>query len=213
MRNVILLTVGLFVLSSNAVAQMVEADLQTGRRWAETKAEGETDGTQLNEVTFAARFNPFVAGLSVGPSFTFAKYRSADLGEGTKASNYELGLEAKYSHALNDVVSPYAKARYVAYSKGTMDIDTDGLRAEANFRTYGAQFGLGAAFALTSSVALTAEAGYGVQMIRVTGGEIKSATDDDGNAIALADGDETLEGSRREDFNSKSFALGLNVTL
>jgi opacity protein-like surface antigen len=207
----IISTLGLLSLSATAQAASFEAELQSGRRWAESKSQGKTNGVQMDEVTAAAHYSP-LSGLSVGPSLTYQRFHTGDLAEGT-ASNYELGLEAKYGYSLTERIMPYAKARWIGYSKGSFDVDTSDSAATINFRTSGAQLGIGAAFGLTPNVMLTAEAGYGVQMLKATGGEVKRVSDSEGNQIALTEDQKGLEGSDAEAFNSKSFVVGLNVNI
>lgn len=205
MRNVLVLT-SLMMSAPQVLAAPVEADLVTGRRWAETKAEGESTGTQMNEVTFAGRYKIADTGLSVGPAVSFSSYRA--LGEDTTASNYELGLEAKYARPVTEKLTPFGKVRYVGYSKGTLKTGAEDVDVTANFRTYGVHLDVGAAYALTENIQLTGEVGYGVQMMRVTGGKAKLK---DGSALADADLDFT--GTRKEDFNSKALMLGVNVSI
>jgi hypothetical protein len=212
MRNALLLSLAVSSLAAtNALAANVEADLQGGRRWAESKTEGDTAGQQINEVTVAARYKIADLGLSVGPTMTYERFRAADLGEDMTGSNYEFGLEAKYSYPVTELITPYAKARYIAYSRGTMDLDSDDVGKEMKFRTYGAQFAVGAALSVAKNVQLTAEAGYGVQMIRVTGGKVDHIRTEEGGSLTDVDAD--IEGSRKEDFNSKSLTMGVAVDL
>jgi opacity protein-like surface antigen len=205
-------TLGLFSLTATAQAATFEAELQSGRRWAESRSQGKTNGVQMDEVTAAAHYSP-LSGLSVGPSLTYQRFHTGDLAEGMTGSNYELGLEAKYGYSITERIMPYARARWIGYSKGSFDIDTSDSAATINFRTSGAQLGIGAAFGLTSNVMLTAEAGYGVQMLKATGGEVERVNDSQGNQIALTEDQKGLEGSDAEAFNSKSFVVGLNVNI
>lgn len=201
MRCFLLFALGVLTLSAPSFAG-VEADLALGRRWAETNSDGKSHGVQMDETVFSARYGILDTGLSVGPAISYSKVRAQDL-TASKAANYELGLEAKYGFSVLPWLAPYAKARYTAYSRGTMKVSNDDVDATLNYRTEGAHFSVGAAFSVAPMVNLIAEAGYSAQMIRTTGGtcdKIKAGS--------------VLERYHdREDFNSKSFMVGVNVAL
>lgn len=204
--------------SAPALAQVkFESDVLAGRRWAEQHIEDqdgnkEKVGYQMNDVIVAGRIQPMQdIPFSLGPTISYSKFKKEDL-SGADANVWEIGLEAKSWYNFNQSLGLYGKGRYVAYSfgKATNTTDEDGYttKFEQDLKTEGLHLAVGTQYNVTKNIALVAEVGYGVQMLRSTGGEAEI------NGAALEGTiKEDVKATNRKSFNSKSVMLGMNVSL
>lgn len=218
MRNFLFTTLALTGVAGSAGAatidesiqathhHVVDADVQAGRRWyTNSDSAGKTFGQQGNQVSAAIRYEILDSGFSVGPTFSYTQFRTRDYAPQagiTSADNYELGLEAKYGYKVNDWLTPYAKANYIAYSKGAIDYVSDGMSGTDNIRTEGVLLSLGVAYALTDKLSVNGEAGYGVEMSHMTGGRMD-----------MPSGSMDMPPKDRVAFNSTSFMIGMGARI
>ena len=214
----VLILASISATSAPALAQIkFESDVLVGRRWAEQKEETESGskekiGLQLNDVIVSGRIQPMQdLPFSVGPTISYSKFKNGEL-SGADASVWEIGLEAKGWYNFTTDIGLYGKGRYVAYSFGKANSSSEEQGYQATYKTdlktEGFHLAAGTQYNITKNMALIAEIGYGVQMLRETGGSKEI------NVTALEGSvKEDIEASNRKAFNSKSILLGMNVSL
>ena len=166
----------------------------------------------MNDVIVAGRIQPMQdIPFSLGPTISYSKFKKGDI-LGADANVWEIGLEAKGWYNFTQSLGLYGKGRYVAYSfgKATNTLENEGLTAKSSMdlKTEGFHLAAGTQYNVTKNIALVAEVGYGVQMLRSTGGEVEV------NGTALEGSvKQDIEATNRKSFNSKSVMLGMNVSL
>ena len=171
------LIVGLAATTSQAFGADYDTSILVGRKWDE-KVHG-SGGSKANAVDVSAHVAPMPEiPVSVGAVLSYDAYDKKDF-PGVKSLNgYEGGAEVMGWVPLGDW-KPYAKARYTLWSQLT-EKGEDGTKTHGT--TPGAHFALGTKWSPAPHVDLLAEAGYGVQMVKM--------------------------GGATEPFNSKEFLIG-----